>query len=86
VGDVPILFMPNLRTLILDCNDITELKFQHEKQLIPNLTEISIEKNPMVRSRRQTSFLKVLVIEEDRSEKTHTNSVGGNSEICGCDK
>lgn len=36
-ASIPVLFMPELISVNLDSNDVTELKFLEEKQLVPKL-------------------------------------------------
>lgn len=51
--EVPILFMPNLQILLLDYNNITNLRCLEEKQLIPSIENISMEGNPLFRRETQ---------------------------------
>lgn len=45
---MPVLFMPQLTTVNLDNNDVTELLFLDEKQLVPKLATVFIKNNKRV--------------------------------------
>jgi Leucine-rich repeat (LRR) protein len=48
VSEMPILFMPRLRELNIDNNNITDLSCLREKQLLPKLEFLSAANNPLL--------------------------------------